>query len=334
MTPAVSVCLPTHNRPQRLRNAIESVLAGTFQDFEICIADDGEKESAEGVARSFGDPRVRYAQRPSTGIADNWTAACAMGRGAFIAKLDDDDAYEPDFLQETVGFLQAHRNVAVVYPAHAYQWNNGRRREVIDTGFWKGRNRASGFEVARALLLNQRYPRHHKSIGLVRREVGESVGWFQRARLDLTFSLLVGLGHEVGYIPAVLFRYAMHGEESQGMGVATYRELLSEMQEFFDWPEVRRHPEMMALAPHAHAAWRFAFPAHYLVYSFRYDSWSEFTEKWQVTSAFVPDFGPRGLIVAMMVAARFMPEAVFAWLVQAYSRSSVLPALLNRLRGQ
>ncbi|MCK5357086.1 MAG: glycosyltransferase family 2 protein, partial [Elusimicrobiales bacterium] len=62
MKPKISVVIPTHNRPDRVKRAIQSVLNQTFQDFEIIVVDDGVKERAEQAVKSFNDPRIKYIQ--------------------------------------------------------------------------------------------------------------------------------------------------------------------------------------------------------------------------------------------------------------------------------
>ena len=58
--PKVTVCLPTYNRAHYLREAIESVLSQTFQDFELLICDNASTDETSEVVKSFRDARIRY----------------------------------------------------------------------------------------------------------------------------------------------------------------------------------------------------------------------------------------------------------------------------------
>ncbi len=60
LMPTVSVIIPTYNRPDLVKKAIQSVLAQTYKDFEIIVVDDGVEKRAEEAVKSFADQRIRY----------------------------------------------------------------------------------------------------------------------------------------------------------------------------------------------------------------------------------------------------------------------------------
>ena len=99
-SPEVSIVLPTFNRLQFLRTAVDSVLAQTFSDWELIIADDGSGAETAAYLGALADPpRVRVLRLPHSGrpgVARN--AACQVARGEFIAFLDSDDVWLPDKL--------------------------------------------------------------------------------------------------------------------------------------------------------------------------------------------------------------------------------------------
>lgn len=104
----VSVIIPTHNRPALLPRAVRSVLAQTFQDFEIIIVDDGT-ESVTPVLKKFDDTRIRYIKnegRHGGGAARN--RGIKEARGEFVAFLDDDDEWLPEKLERQIQVLKEH----------------------------------------------------------------------------------------------------------------------------------------------------------------------------------------------------------------------------------
>jgi len=109
-SPEVSVVLPTFNRLQYLRPAIDSVFAQTFTDWELIVADDGsEGETAAYVAALANPPRVkvlRLAHTGNPGAVRN--AAWQAARGEYIAFLDSDDVWLPAKLALQVASLRAH----------------------------------------------------------------------------------------------------------------------------------------------------------------------------------------------------------------------------------
>ena len=108
MTPAVSIVMPTFNRVEFLAPALESVLAQTFCDWELIIADDGSDEATRAYLQCIAaPPRIRviwlqHCGRP--GAVRN--AALREARGEFIAFLDSDDLWLPQKLQLQIASLR------------------------------------------------------------------------------------------------------------------------------------------------------------------------------------------------------------------------------------
>lgn len=111
--PTVSVIIPTYNRPAYLREAIASVLAQSYPDFEVIVTDDASPEHASGetsqtVVNAFHDSRIRFRRNAANlGVARNVAAAVQMARGKFISTLNDDDRWTPQFLEKLVAPLEA-----------------------------------------------------------------------------------------------------------------------------------------------------------------------------------------------------------------------------------
>jgi len=106
--PKVSVIIPTCNRPEYVKKAIESVLEQTYQDFEIIVVDDGMKDRAEEVVKSFSDTRITYIQHSENrGCAASKNTGARNAKGKYIAILDDDDEYLPQKLQLQYGAMES-----------------------------------------------------------------------------------------------------------------------------------------------------------------------------------------------------------------------------------
>ena len=88
----VSVLLPTRNRLELLRYAIESVRRQAYQDWEIVVSDNDSGEDVAGYVAGLGDPRIRYVRTPRfVPVTDNWNNALVHSSGDYVVMLGDDD---------------------------------------------------------------------------------------------------------------------------------------------------------------------------------------------------------------------------------------------------
>jgi glycosyltransferase involved in cell wall biosynthesis len=113
--PEVSVIIPTYNRANLVSDAIASVMAQSFQDLEIIVADDGSTDDTAAVVARFGD-RIRYLPLPHRGQpAATRNAGLAIATGEYVAFLDSDDLFLPDKLARQVPVLKANPDIGLVY---------------------------------------------------------------------------------------------------------------------------------------------------------------------------------------------------------------------------
>jgi glycosyltransferase involved in cell wall biosynthesis len=100
MLPLVSIIVPTHDRPAMLKEAVESALAQTMQDFEIIIVLNGASSAATDMAaRLRADSRVTIVDMEDSSLAASRNVGLGTARGEWIAFLDDDDIWLPEKLE-------------------------------------------------------------------------------------------------------------------------------------------------------------------------------------------------------------------------------------------
>lgn len=112
--PAVSVIIATRDRPGLLKEAVASVLAQTFENFELLVVDDGEEDMGP-LLDEFADDRIRYFRSPRKGKPSALNAALIVAKGEYIAYLDDDDLYYPWHLQTLVCALTNRPTYGLAY---------------------------------------------------------------------------------------------------------------------------------------------------------------------------------------------------------------------------
>lgn len=103
--PFFSVVIPLYNKEAFIGQTLQSVMAQTFTDFEIIIVNDGSTDAGENKVLAFQDPKIRYYLRENKGVSAARNFGITLARADFIAFLDADDYWYPDFLQNM------HRNI-------------------------------------------------------------------------------------------------------------------------------------------------------------------------------------------------------------------------------
>ncbi len=107
--PMVSVVMPAYNEERNIRNAISSVLAQDFEDFEFIIVDDGSTDSTSEIIESFDDKRIIYIKnKTNIGVTRSRNRALDEAKGKYIACLDADDTCTPDRLKKQVAYMESH----------------------------------------------------------------------------------------------------------------------------------------------------------------------------------------------------------------------------------
>jgi len=109
LVPTVSVIIPTYNRAHVVGQAIQSVLDQTYQDFEIIVLDDASADHTEEIVKSFQDSRICYIRHlKNRGAPWARNSGAQAAQGEFLAFLDSDDFWYPEFLERQFAELLAH----------------------------------------------------------------------------------------------------------------------------------------------------------------------------------------------------------------------------------
>ena len=127
--PTVSVVIIFHNAERFLDEAVASVFAQSFQDWELLLVDDGSTDRSTACARGHAlqhPDRVGYLEHPghaNRGMSAARNVGIRAARGRYVAFLDADDQWMPSKLEEQVAILDANPEVDLVYGAMRYWWS-------------------------------------------------------------------------------------------------------------------------------------------------------------------------------------------------------------------
>lgn len=114
--PKISVLMPVYNTPEEyLREAMESILNQTYEDFEFIILNDGSTNNSEDVIKSYNDKRIKYYKNEKNeGLIFSRNKLLDIAKGKYIAHLDSDDIALPERFQKQVDFLEAHSEISLL----------------------------------------------------------------------------------------------------------------------------------------------------------------------------------------------------------------------------
>ncbi|MFF1963995.1 glycosyltransferase family 2 protein [Streptomyces sp. NPDC058232] len=115
--PVVSVVIPCHDYARYLPEAVSSVLAQTFRDWELVIVDDGSTDDTVEVTQSLiachPDRRIRLLQQSNAGVSAARNTGIEASTGRYILPLDADDVIAATMLEKTVGVLDSDPGIAI-----------------------------------------------------------------------------------------------------------------------------------------------------------------------------------------------------------------------------
>lgn len=111
-----SVLLPTRNRLEYLRYAVETVRRQDFDDWEIVISDNCSDDDIEGYVRSMSEDRIKYFRTSEfIPVTDNWNAALERSSGEYVVMLGDDDGLLPGYFSTLLRTMEGFPDPDFVY---------------------------------------------------------------------------------------------------------------------------------------------------------------------------------------------------------------------------
>src|SRR3989339_706645 len=170
--PKVSVVIPAYNREELLPETIESVLAQTFQDFEIIVVDDGSTDNTREVISAFP---VRYYYQENQGVSAALNKGAELSRGEYLAFLGSDDIWLRDTLEKQVTVLDNNPGLGLVFGQLNMMDEDGKIFKVEKSTIMSSSGMVDRREQIRELLF---YTHIIPSAALMRRGCFNDVGRF------------------------------------------------------------------------------------------------------------------------------------------------------------
>lgn len=118
----VSIIEPCYNQGQYLRQALDSVIAQTYSNWEAIVINDGSTDNTDVVAKKYleKDSRIRYLKQGNMGVSIARNNAIKSSEGYYILPLDADDIIDPTYIEKAVSVFQKEPSIKIVYSKAIY----------------------------------------------------------------------------------------------------------------------------------------------------------------------------------------------------------------------
>jgi glycosyltransferase involved in cell wall biosynthesis len=111
--PKISVLMPVYNSEKYLKEAVDSILSQTFEDFEFLMLYDKSTDKSLEIINSYNDNRIKIINCNSKGLVNALNIGLDQAKGDFIARMDSDDISLPERFQKQIDFLEKNPNVGI-----------------------------------------------------------------------------------------------------------------------------------------------------------------------------------------------------------------------------
>lgn len=327
--PRVTVFIPTYNRAALLREAIDSVLAQTYADFTLVVADNASTDETSALVAGFGDDRVKHMRRPeNVGMFENFQDSLRRVETEYSLIVGDDDLLRPGFLAATVETLDREAQAGAVHTSFdiidgesaivekATDWTYGLTGDVVETG-------------TKFITESMRWGCRVCSSSALMRTAALPQSLFESddmPAIDFGLWLRLALDWDIAYLARPLAAYRIHGtSESAGLGPpldAGYRTGV-------EWVDLRARVKERFLDEHGHR-----FPnLHELRRIARHARRYELVA--MVRKQTLPERRPLATLLNLARATRADPGVATdpaAWRLAAASLLG--PRLVERIRGR
>ena len=221
MKPFVSIIIPTYQNCNRLRDALNSVLSQTYNNYEVLIMDDGSTDGTEEMVNSFKDSRIFYYwNKNSGGPAKPRNRGIKFSKGNWIAFLDSDDSWKPNKLKMCIENISEqvdliYHDLEIIYASQKiFQRKKARTRKLKKP-------------VLIDLLINDNLICN--SSVMVRKNLLEKVGGINESKSLVaaedynTWLRIANLTNQFFYLPHTLGYYLKHNDSlsNKNMSIPT-----------------------------------------------------------------------------------------------------------------
>jgi glycosyltransferase involved in cell wall biosynthesis len=240
-SPLFSVVVPAFNSARTVTAAVASALSQTVSQLEVIVVDDGSTDGTADIVSRIEDPRVRLVSQPNRGLSAARNAGIAVAAGRYVALLDSDDLYMPDYLALSLDALESTPNVGFAY-ADGYVFDGATGKVRRRTAMARMRPPIPPPQEPNAFLLELLQRNFILAWTTIPRSVLEAVGGFDESRssaedYELWLRILLH-GYRAAWVPGQQVLYRRHA----GQMIKALATMTSQLAKVYESLDVDRMP--------------------------------------------------------------------------------------------
>jgi GT2 family glycosyltransferase len=203
---SISVIIPVYNAEATLARCLDSIFNQTCNPDQVIVINDGSTDNSCKAAESYKD-RIEYIDQTNQGPGASRNAGLKAARGDYVAFLDADDYWMPEFLSHCVQFLERHKEAVAVTTGQSFKlWGHPKivRPKLLDEANWP----VEPFVIGNFFSFWAEYDHVVTGASLIRRSIIEKAGYQRtdfRACEDLEYWGYLATYGPWGFIPKVLW---------------------------------------------------------------------------------------------------------------------------------
>ena len=207
-TPQVSVLMTVYNGLPYLKEAIDSILNQTLEEFQFIIVDDGSTDATSDFIKSIDDPRIVLVHQENGGTAAAANHGLSLVETEFVARMDADDVAIADRLEKQLQFMEANLDVGIV---------GAQVSPVGDVAIGKSLNLPETHDDIFRALMTGRHGLAHSSL-MIRTAKLKELGGYWKHRLIDDWDMMLRMGEvsRLANLPDVLLNYRVHSGSLNG----------------------------------------------------------------------------------------------------------------------
>ena len=206
--PLISVVIPTYNRAYIIRNAIDSVVAQTYRNWELIIVDDGSSDDTKAVVESYDDLRIKYFYKENAGPCAARNYAIEHSKGLWITYVDSDDILFSHCFEVMLQRLEENPDAVFAIPRGTRAldlYENGKLVQTVD----------DSDDMPRAFTIKDMFMRNARFACLgffhLRRVFEEGIKWDEKVASMEDWEFMMSIGEKYPdnflYVPELLYDY-------------------------------------------------------------------------------------------------------------------------------